>query len=226
MTKIFKKGPFKGLKKRYYKVLAIDIPWTYETYSAKGKDRSPEKHYNCMTLDEIKALPVKKLAAKDCVIFLWVIDTHLPMALDVLKAWGFTYKTIAFYWAKTNKDGTPFTGMGHWTRANPEQCWLVVDGEAAEEGHQALLATTGSPKRLAKNVKRLIMSQRREHSRKPDEFFERVEALVEGPYLELFGRQSREGWTVWGAESNKFDDPVVDDLDDILGDLPRKVSTV
>jgi N6-adenosine-specific RNA methylase IME4 len=107
--------------------------------SPKGEGRSASNHYGVMSLDDIKALPVADLAAKDCALFLWAIDSMLPQALDVIEAWGFTYKTVGFTWAKTNlKSDGFFTGMGYWTRCNPEQC---------------LLATRGSPKRLHKDVR-------------------------------------------------------------------------
>jgi N6-adenosine-specific RNA methylase IME4 len=192
----FTEGPLVGLKKWHYGAILADPPWSFMTRSDKGKDRSPETHYDCMSLDEIKALPVGELAAKDCALFMWTIDTHLAMALDVIAAWGFTYKTRAFCWAKTNKepgpaldDATWFKGMGFWTRANPEDCWL---------------ATKGAPKRQSKAVRRLIVAQRREHSRKPDETYERIEALVPGPYCELFARTNRAGWDQMGNEVGKF----------------------
>ena len=192
-------GPLNGLRRGHYRAIVADPPWSFLTRSDKGKDRSPEQHYDCMTLDEIKTMPVKEIAAKDCVLVMWIIDTHLQMALDVIDAWGFTFKTKAFTWVKTNK--TPgealdpssyFTGMGFWTRANPED---------------ALLATTGSPKRNdgGKGVRRLIVAPRREHSRKPDEVLERVETLVPGPYCELFSRTTRPGWDAMGNEVGKFD---------------------
>lgn len=198
---VIRKGPMAGLRRRHYGAILADPPWTFQTRSAAGKDRSPERHYDCMSLDEIKALPVGDLAAKNCVLFLWTIDTHLQQALDVISAWGFTYKTKGFTWVKTNRgaDDLPaedpdayFTGMGFWTRANPED---------------VLLATRGQPKRHenGKGVRRLIVARRREHSRKPDEIFERIEALVPGPYLELFSRESRPGWDSWGNETGKFD---------------------
>lgn len=205
-------GPFSGLKRRHYSAILADPPWTFETHSDEGKGRSPEMHYPCMTIDDIKALPVAEVAAKDCVLFLWIIDTHLPMALDVIKAWGFTYKTKGFTWAKLNAGGgameaaSPkafFTGMGFWTRANPED---------------VLLATTGKPKRNegGMGVRRLIVAERREHSRKPDDIFDRIETLVPGPYLELFSREARPGWDCWGNEVGKFgglpDDPEWGDL--------------
>ena len=104
----------------------------------------------------------------------------------MIDAWNFVYKTVAFTWAKTTKDGAGFPiGCGYWTRANPEQC---------------LLATRGRPQRLSRAVRQLILTPRREHSRKPDEVYDRIEALVPGPYLELFARAPREGWHSWGNE--------------------------
>ena len=130
-----------------------------------------------MDLAQLAAMEPKRWAAKDCVLFLWATDPLLPKALDLIKAWGFTYKTVGFCWAKTNKRAdldalSPddfFTGLGYWSRANVEQC---------------LLATCGSPPRMAKDVKRLIISPRREHSRKPDQVYDRIERLARGPYLE------------------------------------------
>jgi N6-adenosine-specific RNA methylase IME4 len=176
--------------KRYAVILA-DPPWSFTTYSRKGKGRSAEAHYDCMTFEQVKALPVAEWAADDAVLFLWATDPLLPRALEVIDAWGFAYKTVGFYWVKENASGEGFfTGMGFWTRANPEQC---------------LLATRGRPKRQAADVKRLVVAPRREHSRKPDEIYERIERLVDGPYLELFARASRPGWASWGAQAGLFD---------------------
>lgn len=197
---VIAEGPLRGLRRKHYGVIYADPPWTYETYSDKGKGRSPEQHYECMSLDDIKAMPVQEIAAKDCVLFMWVIDTHLPMALDVISAWGFTHKTKAFNWVKLNRAGAEkepddpaayFTGMGHWTRANPEDC---------------LLATRGKPQRNegGKGVRRLVVSERREHSRKPDEIYSRIETLVPGPYCELFARTARPGWDQAGDQVGKF----------------------
>jgi N6-adenosine-specific RNA methylase IME4 len=171
---------------QHYGVILADPPWTFATYSTKGKGRSTEAHYDCMSLAEIKALPVGDWAAPDCALFLWATDPSLPQALEVMAAWGFVYKTVAFTWAKTTKDGAGFPiGCGYWTRANPEQC---------------LLATRGRPQRLSRAVPQLVLAPRREHSRKPDEVYERIEALVAGPYLELFAREQRTGWDSWGDE--------------------------
>ena len=179
----------------HYKVIYADPPWTFATYSRKGKGRSAEAHYDCMSLEEIKALPVAEWAADDCVLLMWATDPLLDKAFDIIRAWGFTYKTVGFYWAKLNKSSPEllydkrsfFTGLGFWTRANPELC---------------LLATRGNPRRRRADVPKLIISPRREHSRKPDEVYERIEALCEGPYLEMFARSARPGWFPWGLEAN------------------------
>jgi len=146
-----------------------------------------------MSFDALKALDVTQYANKDCVLFLWAVDPMLPQALELMASWGFQFKTVAFNWIKTKKhsegktisENPFFTGMGYWTRANAELC---------------LLGTRGKPKRLAKDVRRLLPAERREHSRKPDEIYERIERLVPGPYLELFARRERPGWTSIGDQ--------------------------
>lgn len=190
--------------------ILCDPPWRFATWSAKGRDRcpdasmtrnqsrqnSPERHYKTMDLDAIKAMPISKIAAKDCLLFLWAVDPMLPEALEVGRGWGFTYKTVAFYWAKQRRatstrgssDDFPM-GTGYWTRANPEMC---------------LLFSRGKPKRLSTSVRKFIVSPRREHSQKPDEIYGRIEALVAGPYLELFARQRWPGWAAWGQQVDRF----------------------
>jgi N6-adenosine-specific RNA methylase IME4 len=187
-----------------YGVIYADPPWKFGTYSDKGLGRSAEAWYDCMSLDDIKAMNVAELAAPDCVLLMWVTDPFLRLSFDVIDAWGFTYKTVGFYWAKRTRELTledaPGTdlkqakiieswpiGTGYWTRANPEQC---------------LLATRGHPKRLDNGVPKLIVAPRREHSRKPDEAYERIERLCTGPYMELFARQRRPGWDCLGLEAD------------------------
>jgi N6-adenosine-specific RNA methylase IME4 len=182
--------PFEGLEPGRYSAILADPPWNFAVRSAKGDGRSAKNHYGTMSLADIKALPVADLAAPDCALLLWATDPMLPQALDVMKAWGFTYKTVGFYWTKTNKDGSPFVGCGYWTRANPEQC---------------LLGVRGAPKRINRDVRRLIIAPRRQHSRKPDETRAHVERLVPGPYCELFARESAANWSAWGNQATKFD---------------------
>ena len=152
-----------------------------------------------MSLEDIRSLPVSDLAEQNCALFLWVTDPMLQEAFKLIEAWGFRYKTVAFNWAQLNARAPAlvfseqdfFTGMGYWTRANSELC---------------LLATRGKPKRLSKAVRRLVVDRRREHSRKPDSVAARIVDLMgDVPRIELFARQSREGWDSWGDDAEKFD---------------------
>lgn len=182
----------------HFGLILADPPWDFSTYSDKAQ-RSAKNHYDTMSVDQICAMPVGHLASKDCALLLWGTSPNLPDALAVINAWGFTYKSKAFCWAKpntrqtagkANSDATWFMGMGYGSRANTEDCWL---------------ATTGSPERLNADVRELIVAPRREHSRKPDAIYERAERLFPGPYLDLFSRQERPGWTSWGNEVGKFE---------------------
>lgn len=143
--------------------------------------------YPMMRTRDICALPVETIAAADCILFLWAVHSHLPEALEVIQAWGFTYKTVAFTWVKrTSKDTGYFLGRGYWTHSNAELC---------------LLATRGHPQRVGTGVRSLIVSPVREHSRKPDGVRERIVRICgDVPRAELFARQKIAGWSVWGNE--------------------------
>lgn len=185
--------PFGDLKRHHYQLLVIDPPWVFKTYSEKGKEqKSPEVHYDCMSLDDIKALPVKDLAAEDAVVFLWTTWPILAsgQALDVLHAWGFTPKTGG-HWHKTTKHGKIAFGTGYLVRCASEP-WL--------------LATQGDPRKfLSKSARNAIVGPVREHSRKPEEAFAWFDLFAPRvSRCELFARQRREGWDVWGNEVEKF----------------------
>lgn len=170
-----------------YSVIYADPPWHYRTYSKKGRGRSADSHYPTMNLEDIKALPVSEIADKDCALFMWLKFPCMKEAFEVLDAWGFEYKTVAFVWVKQNrKSDSLFWGMGYWSRANAEIC---------------VLATRGHPKRASTGVHQVIMTHIEEHSKKPDEVRERIVRLMgDVPRIELFARQSPEGWDVWGNE--------------------------
>ena len=181
-----------------YGVIYADPPWYFKNFSEKGTGRNAVSHYTCMTFEELTKIPVIEWAEANCVLFLWAADPFLRSAFQLIEHWGFSYKTVGFYWVKTNKRAKLncltiddfFTGLGYWTRANVEQC---------------LLATRGSPPRTAKDVRRLIIEPRREHSRKPDQVYDRIERLTRGPYLELFARYTKPGWDAWGKQVGLFD---------------------
>lgn len=185
------------LPRGHFRAIYADPPWRFEAWSGKGTARAADNHYLTMQLGDIAALPVADVAADDCVLFMWACWPMLPEAMRLIEAWGFTYKTCAFNWTKGDArqveffrdDVTPYMGLGYWTRANSEPC---------------LLATRGKPKRLNADVRQAIIEPRREHSRKPDCVPGRIERLVDGPYLELFARTQRPGWTVWGNQTDKF----------------------
>ena len=175
--------PFPNKK---YDIIYADPAWYFKSYSSKGEGRNATQHYDCMSINDICNLPIGNISKNDCVLFIWVIDPMLPQALEVIKAWGFKYKTVAFTWVKENKSEGYFTGLGYWTRANPEMC---------------LLATKGKPKRISKSVRQLVMDKRREHSRKPDRIRnDIVELCGDLPRIELFARQQVDGWDNWGNQ--------------------------
>ena len=145
-----------------YNVIYADPPWSYKVWSKKGTGRSAESHYPTMSIEAIKALPVSRLAAKDCALFLWITFPMLREGWGVMDAWGFAFKTVAFVWVKQcRRSDNIFTGMGYWTRANAEIC---------------LLATRGHPKSPAvicqdkNNIERYTfsyVSKRQKHPPKP-----------------------------------------------------------
>jgi N6-adenosine-specific RNA methylase IME4 len=178
-----------GLAARAGAILA-DPAWSFAVRSPKGEGRSASRHYGVMPLEAIAAWPVAEWAAPDAWLFLWTTTPMLPQALQVMGAWGFVYSGTAFAWVKLNPSGNGFhLGLGFTTRKNIELC---------------LLGRRGRPPIRAHDVRELIVAPRREHSRKPDEQYERIERLCRGPYLELFARQQWPGWVAVGDEVGRF----------------------
>lgn len=169
-----------------YNIIYVDPAWSYKDKASAG-NRGACYKYDVMNIQDIEQLPVKDIAADDCVLFMWVTMPNLNICFDVIKAWGFKYKTCAFTWIKKNKKSDSlFWGMGNWTRANAELC---------------LIATKGKPKRKSAKVHSVILSKIREHSRKPDETREKIiELCGDLPKIELFARQSVDNWDCWGNE--------------------------
>ncbi|RVO55161.1 hypothetical protein CN090_04390 [Sinorhizobium meliloti] len=177
-------GPFAGLLPNHYQALLVDPPWGFTTYSKKNvAPARGAQPYAVMSLADIAALPVAEVAAKDCLLFMWTVSHLQREAFDVAAAWGFKPVSIAFVWDKGRM------GMGYWTRQEVEICHLFKRGK---------------PRRLGKGVRSVIRAPRREHSRKPDEQYGRIESLVGGPYLELFARQAWAGWSAWGNQTDRF----------------------
>lgn len=181
--------PFGDLRRGHYGVILADPPWRFATYSNKGLSKSPQAHYGCMTLADIKALPVASLAAPDCACVMWATAPMLPLAIETLAAWGFVYKS-AGTWAKQSSTGAKWAfGTGYCYRSAAEFF---------------LLGTRGKPTQLARNVRNLIVAPIREHSRKPDQMHDDLERAWPGPRAELFSRQTRVGWSSWGNQVDHF----------------------
>ena len=167
-----------------YNIIYADPPWQYRRSKVNG---AAAFHYSTMSIDELCSLPVAELADKDCTLFLWATFPQLPEAFRLIKAWGFSYKTVAFVWLKKNKVADSwFYGLGFWTRGNAEIC---------------LLATKGNPKRQSNKVHQLVISPIEQHSKKPDIVLDKILQLMgDLPRIELFARQTPAGWDVWGNE--------------------------
>ena len=189
-----------------YKIILCDCPWTYND----KKNNDPKMGgitYPVMSLVDIKELPVNKIADKDCALFFWATMPLLQEALDVIKAWGFSYRTCAFVWVKQNPKGYGiYSGLGHWVNGNAELC---------------LFAKKGKPVRQAKNVKQIILAPRSRHSQKPKEVHTRIVNLIgDLPRIELFAREKTVGWTSVGFDINGED--IRDSLKNII---KKNVST-
>jgi N6-adenosine-specific RNA methylase IME4 len=175
------------LPNKKYNIIYADPAWNFKSYSDKGKDRSPDKHYPVMSIQNIKDLPIQDISHDDCILFMWVTFPLLKQGFEVIDAWGFTYKTVAFNWVKKNKKSDSwFWGLGYWTRANAELC---------------LLATRGTIKRQSASVHQIIDTRIEKHSKKPDIVRDKIIELVgDLPRIELFARETSEGWDSWGNE--------------------------
>lgn len=169
-----------------YKLIYADPPWSYKDKCHSGQ-RGAGYKYSTMSLLDLKALPVGDLADQDCLLAMWWVAPMPQEAIDLVKAWGFSLKTMkGFTWHKTSKHGKQFWGMGNYTRANSEDC---------------LFAIKGKPKRVSAAVSQLIVAPFTRHSEKPNEARLRLERLIgDVPRIELFARSVASGWDAWGNE--------------------------
>jgi N6-adenosine-specific RNA methylase IME4 len=181
------------LKGRKYGAILVDPPWRFANRTGKmAPEHKRLSRYETLTFEEINALPVDRAAAEQSHLYLWVPNALLKQGLEAMEAWGFEYKTN-IVWHKVRKDGGPDgRGVGFYFRNTTE---LVLFGA---RGHLRTLP----PGRSQVNI---IKSQKREHSRKPDELYEIIEACSPGPYLELFARGQRAGWRQWGDQAEEYD---------------------
>lgn len=170
-----------------YNIIHADPPWRYTGW--RNGDRSVERHYPTMKEEEIINMKdtIKSISDQNCILFLWVTFPCLIEGLKVMKEWGFKYKTCGFNWVKRNKKSdTWFFGLGYWTRANSELC---------------LIGTKGTVSRKSKKVSQIVDTHIEKHSKKPAIVRDRIVELVgDLPRIELFARQTVDGWDCWGNE--------------------------
>lgn len=182
--------PFGHLTPLSYDVIVIDPPWSFMTWSNKGSAKGAATQYDVMSTNDIKALPISRLAQRDALLLLWATAPMLPVAVDVMQAWGFEYKS-EMIWRKVTANNKTRMGTGYWCRSMHEPI---------------LIGTIGKPSKI-RAFPSIFDGIAREHSRKPEEFFDIVERHTSGMRrLELFSRQSRSCWETWGNERTKFDD--------------------
>lgn len=221
MSRIITTGPFTGLLKNGYRAVEIDPPWIWKSYSKKGETKSPNAHYDTMTISDIADLPVADLLADDCAVFLWCTWPTMPAPWDVAKAWGLKYSGLAWEWVKFNPATGKYAfggGLGG-TRKNLEPCLLFRKGspELLDRSVRDFIIDPVTGEEIIDDSGGVLLSPRRRHSEKPTEAKERIEKLFAGPYLELFSRTSRDGWDSWGDEAGKFDPPrIYTEVDDLV----------
>ncbi len=182
-----------------YKTIYADPPWQFQNRTGKvAPEHKRLTRYDTMKLDEIKQLPVDEIADEKSHLYLWVPNALLPEGLEVMKAWGFQYKTNII-WEKVRKDGMPDgRGVGFYFRNVTEMLLFGIKGDK----NRTLDA--------GRSQVNLIRSMKREHSRKPDEFIPLIESCSSAPFLELFARGNRCGWDMWGNQATDDYEPTWD----------------
>lgn len=186
----------KTCEDKKYKTILADPPWQFQNRTGKmAPEHKRLSRYPTMSLAEIKTLPINSIADEKSHLYLWVPNALLPEGLEVMRAWGFEYKTN-IVWEKVRKDGEPDgRGVGFYFRNVTELLLFGIKGKQNR---------TLQPARSQVN---LLRTMKREHSRKPDEIYSLIESCSEGPFLELFARGVREKWTLWGNQANEDYEP-------------------
>lgn len=193
-----------------YKIIYADPPWKYGSKELYGDKISGYKNgqrkrfanieriYPTLNIRELKKLPIKEIVDKNCVCFMWVTDSHLKEGIELLEAWGFKYKTVAFVWLKKYKTGTRVLNFAPWTLKSTELCLLGIRGKMSQY-------------KKANNIQQFVEAERTSHSKKPDEVRKRIVDLFgdisrvelfarDNGDKNLFGENRMDGWDTWGNE--------------------------
>jgi N6-adenosine-specific RNA methylase IME4 len=181
---------FAAIPRGRYSAIMADPPWRFAVYSDKGRGKSAEQHYRTMTLSDIKALPVAEIAAPDCMLWLWATAPMFRHALEVIDAWGFTYKTQGV-WVKTTQAGRPAFGTGYLLRSSHEPF---------------IIATRGKPEIVSRSTRSVITAQRRAHSQKPEAARSAFERMTKAERIELFARSVAPSWDAFGDQIGILED--------------------
>lgn len=174
-----------------YQVIYADPPWSFNSKRSGGSMKSgAASHYSCMSIDDLKAMPIKDITADDALLVMWWVGAMPQEAIDLVNAWGFTLRNMnGFVWEKLTVHHKPFFGMGYYTRAGSES---------------AIIATKGKFKPASRSVRAVRRAVARRHSEKPNEFRQDIVELAgDVPRLELFARTAPEGWDVFGNECER-----------------------
>jgi N6-adenosine-specific RNA methylase IME4 len=203
-----------GAAGRTIRLHPLDFPWHFESRAPTKNpqcERLPSRHYATADIAHGKTLDVRRVAARDCALFMWVTGPVLAagLHLPLFKAWGFRPSSLVFWWLKTKRNFT----MSELERTPLfEEDLHVNHGYTSRQNVEAVvLGRRGSPRRLSASIRQVmlqpetIITPLREHSRKPDEFYSRVEHYCEGPRLDMFGGRHRNGWTHWGHQHRAID---------------------
>lgn len=175
---------------KQYNIIYADPPWPYNESGTNAKVK--DCHYKMMQLKDICALPVISLQAEKCILFLWVTMPRLPMAFEVMKAWGFVYHSLGFDWMKIGKNGNPIINPGYYSRQNNELCLIGVPVSRCRRMVP-----------IVHDIRAAVVEERREHSRKPEIVRSEITRMfgAGATKIELFARERADGWDCWGEEA-------------------------
>lgn len=170
-----------------YSLAVIDPPWNWKEWGVSISGNARRAPYEKLDVSALASLPISRMLEDDAAVILWVIDSMLPQAMKCVEAWGLSFRTVGFYWTKEKPSGKEHIGLGYYTRANPEQAWILTKGKGI--------------RRQSRAVRRWIHAPSGAHSEKPDIFYRKVDELFGNiPRVDVFARKRREGWDVIGNE--------------------------
>jgi N6-adenosine-specific RNA methylase IME4 len=191
MRKTMPKAP--DFPSKEYNIIYADPPWPY--YGSTTKNAAAGKHYDLMSKEQIYNLPVKDIAAKDSILFLWATGPKLDLAMETIERWGFHFRGVAFNWIKTRKDGGVIGAQGVPPTVTKPTSELVLVGTSCKRGRPLPIQSSKVPQ--------VLLAERGRHSAKPEEIRQRIDELYDKDYsrIELFARVSAQNWDAWGLEA-------------------------